>query len=53
MRAARVQKLRDLVLVSHAIKLRLHGVRRGGHLTKRQRRREHFDEQRFHGSGMA
>src|SRR5258707_12768476 len=36
MRAARVQQLRDLLLVSHAIELRLHRVRRGGHLTERE-----------------
>jgi len=34
MRAARVQELRDLLLVSHAIELYLHRVRRGGYLTK-------------------
>ena len=53
MRAARVQQLRDLFLVSHAIELRLHRVRRGGYLTKRKSRREDFDEDGFHGDGIA
>src|SRR5262249_33475732 len=51
MRAARVQQLRNLLLVSHAIELRLHRVRRGRHLTKRESRREDFYEDGFHGDG--
>jgi len=53
MRAARVQQLRDLLLVLHAIELRLHRVRRGGHLTERESRGEDLDEDGFHGGGMA
>src|SRR5215470_12708005 len=49
MRAARVQQLRDLLLVSHAIELRLHRVRRGGYRTKRESRRKDFYEDGFHG----
>src|SRR6266567_4132570 len=48
MRAARVQELSDLLLVSHAIELRLHRVRRGGYLTKCKSRGEDFDQGRFH-----
>jgi hypothetical protein len=48
MRAARAQKLRDLLLVSHAIELRLNRVRRGGYLTKCKSRSEDFDEDGFH-----
>src|SRR5262245_46550300 len=52
-RAARVQQLRDLLLISHAIKLRLHRVRRGGYLTQRKSRREDLDEDGFHRDGHA
>src|SRR5262245_45643424 len=48
MRAAGVQQLRDLLLVSHGIELRLHRVRRGGYLTKCKSRGEDFDEDGFH-----
>jgi hypothetical protein len=53
MRAARVQQLRGLLLISHTIELRLHRVRRGSHLTERQSRREDLDDERFHNGGMA
>src|SRR5262245_10864989 len=53
MRAARVQELRDLLLVLHAIELRLNRVRRGGHLTERESRGEDFNEDGFHGGGIA
>jgi hypothetical protein len=51
MRAARVQQLRDLLLISHAIELRLNRVRRGGYLTKCKSRGEDFDEDGFHRGG--
>src|SRR5262245_28127812 len=50
MRAARVQQLRDLFLISHAIELRLYRVRRCRHLTECESRREDFDEDGFHRS---
>ena len=50
MRAARVQQLRNLLLVSHAIELCLNRIRRGSHLTERESGGEHFDEDRFHHS---
>ena len=53
MRAARVHKLRDLLLISLTIELRLHGVRRGGHLTERKSRGKDFDENGFHGDRIA
>jgi hypothetical protein len=51
--AARVQKLCDLLLVLHAIELRLHRVRHGGYLTKCKSRGEDFDEDGFHRGGHA
>ena len=48
MRTARVQQLRDLFLVSHAIKARPHGVWCSRDLTERESRGEDFDEDRFH-----
>jgi hypothetical protein len=48
MRAALVQQLRDLFLVSHAIKARPHGVWCSRDLTERESRGEDFDEDRFH-----
>jgi hypothetical protein len=48
MRAARVQQLRHLLLVSHAIELRLHRLRRGRDLTERKRGGEDLNEERFH-----
>ena len=48
MRAARVQQLRDLLLISRAIELRLHRVRRCRHLTECEGRREDLDEDGFH-----
>jgi hypothetical protein len=48
MRAARVQQLCDLLLITHAIELRLHRVRRRRYLTKCKSRRENFDEDGFH-----
>ena len=48
MRAARAQQPCDFLLISGAVELRLHRVRRGGDLTERERGREDFDDDGFH-----
>ena len=49
MRAAGAQQLCDLLLIRGALELRLHRVRRAGHLTERKGRGKYLDEETFHG----